>query len=203
LPKESSRPKPTGGKTNWHWLYKHPVEFSKNNHTRSITPEHSLNFTRSFPLRQFREISVKSTGVPFRAPENLHDDSPCISSGIPPGRPRRASSESRSLARLPGGSVNITGRDPSRQIEPPATPVTAAQAQEPKVNPLSDVRRSPHLHTKSDHPTRLSGGKQTTKGSRRRRETTRRGGREGGLATGGLLRSGSESVRFGALHPES
>src|ERR1044072_1665646 len=30
-------PKRVQGKYNWHWLYKHPVEFSKNNHTRSRT----------------------------------------------------------------------------------------------------------------------------------------------------------------------
>jgi hypothetical protein len=38
LPKES-KPDQTGQGKNyiWHWLYKHPVEFSKNNHTRSKT----------------------------------------------------------------------------------------------------------------------------------------------------------------------
>jgi hypothetical protein len=33
LPKESKASKKAQGKTNWHWLIKHPVEFSKNNHT--------------------------------------------------------------------------------------------------------------------------------------------------------------------------
>src|SRR3954469_7363479 len=37
LPKESKPKKPAREKTNWHWLYKHPVEFSKNNRTRSKT----------------------------------------------------------------------------------------------------------------------------------------------------------------------
>ena len=37
LPKESKPKKGFGGKSSWHWLYKHPVEFSKNNRTRSRT----------------------------------------------------------------------------------------------------------------------------------------------------------------------
>ncbi|MFG2104343.1 hypothetical protein ACGFJ5_27510, partial [Micromonospora echinaurantiaca] len=34
-PEESTSP---GYKSNWHWLIKHPVEFSKNNHTPSGFP---------------------------------------------------------------------------------------------------------------------------------------------------------------------
>src|SRR4051794_12920122 len=48
-------PQKTGprGKYYWHWLYKHPVEFSKNNRTRSKPPSgHSFNLTRSSGARQ-------------------------------------------------------------------------------------------------------------------------------------------------------
>ncbi|WP_344302303.1 hypothetical protein, partial [Paractinoplanes deccanensis] len=51
LPKES-RPEGPGVNHSWHWLIKHPVEFSKNNRTRSVTPGHSSNFTRPIPFRQ-------------------------------------------------------------------------------------------------------------------------------------------------------
>jgi hypothetical protein len=54
LPKES-KPDQTGQgkKSTWHWLYKHPVEFSKNNRTRSNPPSgHSFNPTRSSGARQ-------------------------------------------------------------------------------------------------------------------------------------------------------
>ncbi|WP_236050107.1 hypothetical protein, partial [Paractinoplanes ovalisporus] len=67
LPKESpTEPepseegnKPAGVLLNWHWLIKHLVEFSKNNHTRLTAPGHSLNFTWAFPSRQTRLISRK------------------------------------------------------------------------------------------------------------------------------------------------
>ncbi|MEV6709683.1 hypothetical protein, partial [Micromonospora wenchangensis] len=43
LPKESETEQtkqacPARGINNWHWLYKHPVEFSKNNHTPTKPP---------------------------------------------------------------------------------------------------------------------------------------------------------------------
>ncbi|HEX5198543.1 MAG TPA: amidohydrolase [Actinoplanes sp.] len=53
-----------GGKSNWHWLYKHPVEFSKNNHTRSKT-----TLGASVPTREtlHGEIRAHSSGSPRTA----------------------------------------------------------------------------------------------------------------------------------------
>ncbi|MCY1144383.1 hypothetical protein OWR29_40850, partial [Actinoplanes sp. Pm04-4] len=58
--------KPAGVLLNWHWLIKHPVEFSKNNHTRLTAPGHFNYFTRRFPFRQIRvatRISPKPKGL--------------------------------------------------------------------------------------------------------------------------------------------
>ncbi|MFJ8690315.1 hypothetical protein, partial [Micromonospora wenchangensis] len=37
--KQTKKACPARGKNNWHWLYKHPVEFSKNNHTPTRPPQ--------------------------------------------------------------------------------------------------------------------------------------------------------------------
>jgi hypothetical protein len=53
LPKES-KPNLIGQAiTNWHWLIKHPVEFSKNNHTpnRSSMKEPARGYYSFFPRR--------------------------------------------------------------------------------------------------------------------------------------------------------
>jgi hypothetical protein len=60
LPKTTrTNPKVSTSHTNWHWLIKHPVEFSKNNHTPKTRPPlgdpisgHSFNFTRAISYRQ-------------------------------------------------------------------------------------------------------------------------------------------------------
>jgi hypothetical protein len=113
LPKES-KPTPKGeprDKSNWHWLYKHPVEFSKNNHTRS---DHALGVLQLTLLSRPRP--VKSRKFPgnarTKASESREIDSSAASTRqiavtISLGYPRTAAAPARrprSLARLPGGS---------------------------------------------------------------------------------------------------
>src|SRR5690242_12359938 len=66
-----SRIKPAREKTNWHWLYKHPVEFSKNNRTRSKTALGALvllysYFIASSNLGNFPEMRRKKAQVPAK-----------------------------------------------------------------------------------------------------------------------------------------
>src|SRR4051812_9894345 len=56
-------------KQTWHWLIKHPVEFSKNNHTpfkdrsRGARPGHFIKLTRRLPHRQIEvsDLSMRSS----------------------------------------------------------------------------------------------------------------------------------------------
>lgn len=101
LPKESSpipqkRDKPRYCH-NWHWLIKHPVEFSKNNRTPQPEP-----LTRPVPrgtrstlpavsaLSNPRFATEFNKQKPHRHPKNHTTLNRAILKGFPSGRPRRA-----------------------------------------------------------------------------------------------------------------
>src|SRR5262245_14009145 len=108
--------KPAGVLLNWHWLIKHPVEFSKNNRypaNRSgalqlLYPALSVppNPGRGPEFRRNRKVQAPQIQQKESRAANGAAGHPAETSRVPPGRPRRASEESRSLARLPGGSEN-------------------------------------------------------------------------------------------------
>ncbi|HEY0698027.1 MAG TPA: hypothetical protein VGD43_09480, partial [Micromonospora sp.] len=61
-PTRPNMAKPARGQTNWHWLIKHPVEFSKNNHTPKPTAESGTQsrglFVSQTVLGQFRVVKL-------------------------------------------------------------------------------------------------------------------------------------------------
>ena len=117
------------GITNWHWLIKHPVEFSKNNRypanrsgalqllypalSVSPNPGRCPNFTGT---ERFRHHKLQQKELWPRTAQRF---TLLVLRGFPQDGRARAPEESRSLARLPGGSQNITPRSAARQIDPP------------------------------------------------------------------------------------
>jgi hypothetical protein len=123
-PPRISRQKPTTLKaiTNWHWLIKHPVEFSKNNHT----PRNNHPSRRPIPgaLVQLYSRYFTASNPDSRTCEAIFAQDLRVS-----GRRKSASfsfgvwqdgrcGSLRCLARFPAGSLNITGRFPEGQIRP-------------------------------------------------------------------------------------
>jgi hypothetical protein len=132
--KENPKPpkKKIPGNTNWHWLIKHPVEFSKNNHTPKTSrlarrpalgalvqlyPRNSAASNPGFPgvARRFRE------GPPRCGPRQM---SRPFREGLA-GRPLRISPLARPFPCRLVEPYRLVSRAPNR---PPATPLTTLRA---------------------------------------------------------------------------
>ncbi|MEU8821929.1 hypothetical protein, partial [Actinoplanes sp. NPDC048796] len=77
--------KPAGVLLNWHWLIKHPVEFSKNNRVPVNRPGALAwnYFTRRFPFRQIQRFEETVGTIhhrdPHRRPEGAAKRTPLSS----------------------------------------------------------------------------------------------------------------------------
>jgi hypothetical protein len=119
------------GKTNWHWHIKHPVEFSKNNHTpKTNHPTRAAHprGTRSTLPALFRGVKSGFPGLrgDFRArsPRLGPQETRVLFVRSSAGRPLRISPLPRPF---PCQFVEHYREVPRRPNPPPATPLTACQ----------------------------------------------------------------------------
>ncbi|MFI7599058.1 hypothetical protein, partial [Actinoplanes sp. NPDC049681] len=62
--------KPGQGKSNWHWLIKHPVEFSKNNHTPFGTTSSEVALSGATALTYLVDLA-SARPKSWKIPEDL------------------------------------------------------------------------------------------------------------------------------------
>jgi hypothetical protein len=142
-PKEDSRP--GYQKILWHWLYKHPVEFSKNNHTPTTTTNQVAAAGATPQLYPARFV-VSSTGLPvLTLTVRTHAETPTdLRRHAPRGfsRPSAAALSPRTLARFPAGHSHYptSTPTPNRIEDPPKqsprrAPVEAGAIRHPPGSP--------------------------------------------------------------------